>query len=62
MMSVRLVASLGACGCALAAGQSDSFRSEAEGKTSIFLRLPFFFVTQALLNDLFLGLGAYPQS
>lgn len=57
MMSLRLFACLGVCGCGLAAGTSDSFRSEAEGKTSIFLRVPFFFVTQALLNDFFLGLG-----
>lgn len=57
MMSIRLAASLVVCLCGLAAGTSDSFRSEAEGKTSIFLRVPFFFVTQALLNDLFLGLG-----
>lgn len=73
MMSLRLFACLGVCGCGLAAGMSDSFRSEAEGKTSclvpmgiavngalflfclggpngwaqgIFLRVPFFFVTQ----------------
>ncbi|OLQ06828.1 40S ribosomal protein S15 [Symbiodinium microadriaticum] len=43
--------------CGLAVGSSPSFYSEVEGKTSIFVRLPFFFVTQALFNELCLGLG-----
>lgn len=49
-MSLRLFACLGVCGCGLAAGMSDSFRSEAEGKTSClvpmgiaFWMAPFFF-------------------
>ncbi|CAK9025146.1 unnamed protein product [Durusdinium trenchii] len=57
MLGIRLVACLLVCGFGLIAGASDSFHSEVERKTSIFLRLPIFFVTQGLLNDLFLGLG-----
>ncbi|CAE7426039.1 RPS15 [Symbiodinium natans] len=43
--------------CGLAVGSSPSFYSEAEGKASIFVRLPFFFVSQALFNEVCLGLG-----
>lgn len=41
-------------------GQDEPLGAEGRGPSlrGIFLRVPFFFVTQALLNDFFLGLGA----